>query len=66
MSKMSVVDGVESIMPENGRHDYRLLFQDEAVLNGEFLAEVLVVVECFRALLLGGRPPFMYHIAEFA
>lgn len=63
---MSVVDGVESIMPEHGRRDYRLLFQDEAVLNGEFLAEVLVVVECFRALLLGGRPPFMYHIAEFA
>ena len=66
MSKMSVVDGVDSIMPERGRHDYPLLLQDEAVLNGEFLTEVPVVVECFRALLLGRRPPFMCHITEFA
>ena len=46
-----------SIMPECGRHDYPLLLQKEAVLNGEFLAEVPVVVECFRALFPGRRPP---------
>ena len=44
-------------MPERGRHDYPLLLQKEAVLNGEFLAEVPVVVECFRALFPGRRPP---------
>ena len=63
---MSVVGGVESIMHERGRHDYPLLLQDEAVLNGGFLAEIPVVVKCFRVLLLGRRLPFMYHIAEFA
>ena len=66
MSMMSVVDGVKSIMPERGRHDYPLLFQDVAVLNGDFLAEVPVVVEWLRAFLPGRRPPFMYQIAEFA
>ena len=53
-------------MPERGRHDYPLLLQDESVLNGEFLAEVPVVVERFRAFLPSGRPSFMYHIAELA
>ena len=40
-------------MSERGRHDYPLLLQDEAVLNGEFLAEVPVVVECS---LVAGHP----------
>ena len=61
-----MVDGVESVTPERGRHDYPLLLQDEAVLNGEFLAEVPVVVECFGAFLSGRFPPFMYHFSEFA
>lgn len=63
---MSLVDGVESIMPECGRHNYPFLLQDEAVLNGEFLAEVPVVMECFRAFLSGYGPSFMYYVAEFA
>lgn len=54
---MSVVDGVDSIMPERGRHDYPLLLQDEAVLNGEFLAEVPVVVESLGHFsLVTGHP----------
>ena len=61
-----MVDGVESVRPEGGRHDYSFLLQDEAILNGEFLAEVPVVVECFWAFLSGRRPPFMYHFSEFA
>ena len=61
-----MVDGVESATPERGRHDYPLLLQDEAVLNGEFLAEVPVVVECFVAFLSGRRPSFVYHFSEFA
>ena len=48
---------------ERVRHDYALLLQDEAVLNGEFLAEV---VGCVRAFLPGRRPPLMYHNEEFA
>lgn len=48
---------------ERVRHDYALLLQDEAVLNDEFLVEVL---ECVRAFLPGRRPPLMYHIEEFA
>lgn len=58
---MSVVDGVESVRPERGRHDYSFLLQDEAILNGEFLAEVPIVVQCFGAFLAGRRPPFIYH-----
>ena len=54
-----MVDGVESVTPEHDRHDYPLLLQDEAILNGEFLAEVPVVVEYFGAFLSGRRPPFM-------
>ena len=50
-------------MTERVRHDYALLLQDEAVLNGKFLAEV---VECVRAFLPGRRPPLMYHNEEFA
>lgn len=60
------VNGVESVRPERGRHDYSFLLQDEAILNDEFLAEVPVVVECFGAFLSGRRPPFMYHFLEFA
>lgn len=60
------MDGVESVMPECGRHNYPLLLQDEAVLNGEFLAEVSVVMECLRAFLSGCGPSFMYYVAEFA
>ena len=66
MSEMSVVNGVESVRPERGRYEYSFFLQDEAILNGEFLAEVPVVVECFRAFLSGRRPPFMYHFSEFA
>ena len=48
---------------EHVTHDYALLLQDEAVLNGEFLAEV---VEFVRAFLPGRRPPLMYRIEQFA
>lgn len=58
-----MVDGVESVTPERGRYDYSLLLQDKVVLNGHFLAEVPVVVECFGAFLSGRRPPFMYHFS---
>ena len=61
-----MVDSVESGRPERGRHDYWFLLQDEAILNGEFLTEVPVVVECFGAFLSGRWPPFMYHFSEFA
>ena len=61
-----MVDGVESVTPERGRYDYPLLLQDEAVLDGELVAEVLVAVECFGAFLSGRRPPFMFPISEFA
>ena len=61
-----MVDGVESVRSERGRHDYSFLLQDDAILNGVFLVEVPVVVECFGAFLSGRRPPFMYHFSEFA
>lgn len=39
---------------------------NEAVLDDEFLTEVPVVVECFRAFLPCRKVPFIYYIAEFA
>lgn len=62
---MSVVDGVKSIMPERGRHDYPLLFQDVAVLNGDFLAEVPVVVEWLRAFLPGRSLPGLSQVPQW-
>ena len=41
-----MLNSVESVTPDRGRHDYSLLLQDKAFLNGEFLAEVPEVVEC--------------------
>lgn len=39
-----MVDGIESVTPKRGWHDYLLLLLDEAFLNGEFLADVPVVL----------------------
>lgn len=46
-----MLDIVESVTPDRGRHDYSLLLQDKTVLNSEFLAEVPEVEECFSAFL---------------
>ena len=50
-----MLDSVESVTPDRGRHYYSLLLQDKAFLNGEFLAEVPELVECSGEFLSQGE-----------